>query len=86
MNKPKWLELIWILCWLAPPIILAAIVGRTFQLDHLAYLATAALLIAGWFTSIIWWSRSLPTEHENEDKSQNADYHAMNRSRRQRGN
>jgi hypothetical protein len=71
MNKPKWLELIWLLCWMSPPIILAMIVRRVFQFDVLAYVAISALLIIGWFASIICWSRSKPTETQNENNPRN---------------
>ena len=71
MNKPKWLELIWITCWMAPPIILAVVIRHVLQFGFLAFVAIAALLIIGWFASIIWWSRSKPTETQNENKARN---------------
>ncbi len=57
MNKPKWLELIWLVCWMSPPIVVAAIVSQIFHLSFAGKLSVAVGLLTGWFTLIIVWSR-----------------------------
>jgi len=70
MNKPKWLELIWLLCWLAPPIIVTAIIRQVFGLNVAGFSAVASILVFGWLALTIAWSQLMASG--TEDEHQNA--------------
>ena len=71
MNKPKWLELIWLTLWMMPPIVLAAIICRVFRLPFVAYGLIAVLSPFAWLGILMAWSwlisaRSVDTHNDEE--------------------
>ncbi len=70
MNKPKWLELIWLMCWLMPPLIVAAVISRFFALNVGGYIGVVGISLIGWFVPIIMWSRFTSSDSDNEHNPQ----------------
>ena len=56
MNKPKWLELIWLMCWMMPPVIVAAIMCQLFRMNFMAYIAVSIAALFAWLGLAIAWS------------------------------
>ena len=66
MNKPKWLELIWLMSWLSPPIVVAAIISQSFDLNVAVCLAITCLLVFVWLAILIAWSRLTASATKDE--------------------
>lgn len=71
MNKPKWLELIWLALWMMPPVILAAIIGGHFGLNFIAYFFLSLVSLSFWLgTVLVWcWLTSARNEGTRIDKN-----------------
>ena len=57
MNKPKWLEIIWVMAWLSPPTVVAAVIALFTGLGFVGYFSVAFGLILVWVALLGAWTR-----------------------------